>query len=298
MLAGLQARGYTTFDLADHYGPAEDLIGLLNDKLRKENPGGYELQAMTKWVPRPGPMTRKVVEAAIDVSLRRMKVASLNSLQFHWWDYGDEKDMLDAMGHLHDLVKVGKIKTLALTNFDTAHVADFLQRGLPIASNQVQFSMVDMRPAKAMAPLCAKHGVYLFTYGTLMGGLLTDKWLGRPEPKSRSELPTPSLGKYYNMVRQWGSWDLFQELLRACRKVADRHSVSIANVAIRWVLDQPAVGGVIVGLRAGITEHAEENARSLALVLTEQDKSEIAAVIAKGNDLMKVIGDCGDEYRG
>lgn len=127
------------------------------------------------------------------------------------------------------------------------------------------------------------------------------RFLGTPEPRSRSDLPTPSMGKYYSgTIRPWGGWGLFQELLSTIRRVADRHGpgVSIANVAARWVLDQPAVGGVIIGLRAGIAEHAEENSRTFALELTPQDRQEISAVLAKGSDLMQAIGDCGDEYRG
>jgi aryl-alcohol dehydrogenase-like predicted oxidoreductase len=101
------------------------------------------------------------------------------------------------------------------------------------------------------------------------------------------------------MIAAWGNWGLFQELLRACRAVADRHQgASIANVAVKWVLDQKAVGGVIVGLRAGLSEHTDDNIKSLSLTFTDEDRAQINAVLAKGRDLMEVIGDCGDEYRG
>ena len=60
-----------------------------------------------------------------------------------------------------------------------------------------------------------------------------------------------SLRKYLPWIRLWGGWELFQELLRALRAVATKHGVSLSNVALRWVLDQPAVGGVIVGIRCG-----------------------------------------------
>jgi len=215
------------------------------------------------------------------------------------------KEMLDCIRHLDAIRKAGRINKLALTNFDTAHVGFFLDEGFPIISNQVQFSVVDTRPLRKMAPLCAARGVSLLTYGSLMGGLLSDRWLGAPAPSSRAELPTPSLGKYFRMLQSWGSWALFQELLAALRAVADRHSAadggaptSIANVAVAWVLAQPAVGGVIVGLRAGLTEHVAENRRALALALTERDLAEIKAVQDKGADLLAAIGDCGDEYRG
>lgn len=302
-MAAVHARGYTTFDGADHYGPAEELMGALRDRLRAAAAAGAEpeLQTLTKWCPAPGPVTRAAADAAVNTSLARMRTARLDALQLHWWDYSQRAHMLDAIRHLDAIRREGRIHKLALTNFDTAHVQLFVeQEGIPIASNQVQFSVVDSRPLARMAPYCAAHGVQLLTYGSLMGGLLTDAWLGRPQPSSRADVPTPSLGKYFQVAQQWGSWALFQEMLRTLRAIADRHGgapVSIANVAVAWVLAQPAVGGVIVGLRAGISEHADENMRALTLALTERDLAEIAAVQAKGADLMTVIGDCGDEYR-
>src|SRR5690606_6820982 len=81
--------GFTTWDLADHYGPAEDFIGAFRRQLRQTH--GAEaldnVQAFTKWVPRPGPMTRRIVADNIAISLRRMDVEALDLLQFHWWTY-------------------------------------------------------------------------------------------------------------------------------------------------------------------------------------------------------------------
>ena len=94
------------------------------------------LQAFTKWVPRPGPMSRPVVEAAIGRSLSRMGVEALDLLQFHWWEYGDER-YFDAFAHMSDLVAEGKIRHLALTNFDTEHLCALLDRGFQVVSNQV-----------------------------------------------------------------------------------------------------------------------------------------------------------------
>src|SRR5690349_23354242 len=95
------AAGFTTWDLADHYGPAEDFIGAFRRRFAAERgeAGLDEIQAFTKWVPPPGPMTRQVVEEAVGVSLRRMGTDRLDLLQFHWWDYADSR-YLDALKHL------------------------------------------------------------------------------------------------------------------------------------------------------------------------------------------------------
>ncbi|MGA8759906.1 MAG: aldo/keto reductase [Stellaceae bacterium] len=289
--------GFTTWDLADHYGPAEDLIGEFWRKFAahygQERLG--EIQAFTKWVPYPGPMTHDIVEQAVDISLRRMGVNCLDLLQFHWWDYGDPR-YLDALKHLADLREAGKIRHLALTNFDTEHLQTITEHGIRIVSNQVQYSLVDRRPAVKMAAFCADHDIAMLTYGTVLGGLLSEDYLGRPEPV-RGELGTASLQKYKHMIDARGGWALFQELLAALMLIADKHRVGIANIGMRYILDQRAVAGVIVGARLGIAEHIADNARTFDLKLDTDDHAAIERVLANSHDLMQVIGDCGAEYR-
>jgi aryl-alcohol dehydrogenase-like predicted oxidoreductase len=289
--------GFTTWDLADHYGPAEDFIGNFRRLFvarRGAEPLG-EIQAFTKWVPHPGRMTRRVVEEAIGVSLSRMGVERLDLLQFHWWDYSDES-YLEALDHLADLEQEGKIRHLALTNFDTERLRVIADHGVAIVSNQVQYSLVDRRPEARMAAYCSEHGVTLLAYGSLLGGLLSEKYLGRPEPP-RAELNTASLQKYKRMIDAWGGWALFQQLLAALKQIADKHRVSIANVGVRYILDRPAVAGVIVGARLGVAQHITDNGRVFGLELDSADHAAIEPVLAKSRDLMTLIGDCGDEYR-
>ncbi|REJ40987.1 MAG: aldo/keto reductase [Microcystis flos-aquae TF09] len=289
--------GFTTWDLADHYGPAEDFIGEFRRQLVAQR--GIDalnnLQAFTKWVPRPGKMTKEIVEKNIAISLRRMDVDSLDLLQFHWWDYRD-KNYLDALYFLGELQQEGKIKHLALTNFDTEHLKIILSAGITIVSNQVQFSLIDRRPLVKMAQFCQEHNIYLLAYGTLAGGLLGAKYLGHPEPNAMS-LNTASLRKYKNMINAWGNWQLFQELLTVLKAIADSYHVTIPNVAVRYVLEQKAVAGAIIGVRLGVAEHIQENARIFDFQLSPQDYQKIDHVLQKSQDLLQLIGDCGDEYR-
>jgi len=147
-----------------------------------------------------------------------------------------------------------------------------------------------------MAPFCREHAITLLAYGTLLGGLLSEKYLGRPEPR-RPELGTASLQKYKNMIDAWGGWTLFQELLAVLKQTADKHRVSIANVGVRYILDRPGVAGVIVGARLGVAQHIVENTRVFGFALDAGDLAMIEAILAKSRDLTQVIGDCGDEYR-
>jgi len=292
--------GFTTFDMADHYGPAEDLYGIFINKIRKQrgDEAASHVRGLTKWVPPPVKMTRAYVESNIDRSRKRMDVKALDMLQFHWWDYSDP-GYLDALKHMTDLKEEGKIKTLALTNFDTKRLQIILEKGIPIVSNQVQHSVVDMRPQKQMAELCQLTGVKLITYGTVLGGLLSEKFLDAniSIPFAGPALDTPSLQKYKRMVDAWGGWSLFQELLRTLKKVASKHGTSIATVAVRYILDQPSVASSMIGVRLGISEHLKDSQAIFKLRLDEDDLERISSITSKGRDLLTVIGDCGDEYR-
>jgi aryl-alcohol dehydrogenase-like predicted oxidoreductase len=289
--------GFTTWDLADHYGPAEEFIAAFRRALAARS--GLQalagVQAFTKWVPSPGPMTRQIVERAVDVSRQRMDTETLDLLQFHWRDYRDAR-YLDALTHLAALRDAGQLRYLGLTNFDTERLRIMTGRGLPIAVNQVQYSLLDRRPEVALVPFCQEQGIVLFTYGTLLGGLLSERYLGQPEPGPR-DLTTASLRKYKRMIDAWGGWGLFQELLQAVQQIAGRHGVSIANVAARAILDRPAVAGVIIGARLGVAEHRAENARVFSFQLDAADWARLDAVHARSRDLFALIGDCGDEYR-
>src|SRR5262249_50882274 len=147
---------------------------------------------------------------------------------------------------------------LGLTNFDTERLRAIADRGIRVISNQVQYSLIDRRPEIRMAPFCRDHGMTLLAYGTLLGGLLSERYLGQPEPR-RSDLDTASLQKYKTMIDAWGGWELFQELLAVLKQIADKHQVTIPTVGIRWILDRPAVAGVIIGARLGVAQHRADN---------------------------------------
>src|ERR1700674_5680401 len=101
-----------------------------------------------------------------------------------------------------------------------------------------------------MAAFCRDHGIALLAYGTVLGGLLSEKFLGRPEPR-QGELNTASLQKYKNVIDAWGGWALFQELLAVLKQIADKHRVSLTNAGGRYILELPALRGVTAGPRSG-----------------------------------------------
>jgi len=290
--------GFTSWDLADIYGPAEDFIGDFRRKLSalKREEELNKVQALTKWVPQPRIITRSIVDESIQRSLRRMGVSSLDLLQFHWWDYNNPYYM-DALKYLSDLRDKGILKHLGLTNFDTERMQIMVDSDIQIVSNQVQYSIIDRRPEVKMIPFCIKHNISLLAYGSICGGLMSERYLGRTQPPSIADLDTLSLRKYKKMIDAWGGWTLFQELLSTLNRIAQKCNVSIANVATRYILDKAAVAGVIIGARLGISDHISNNALVFNFSLDKSDYNDIEAVCTRSNNLFETIGDCGDEYR-
>ena len=278
--------GFTTFDMADHYGSAEDIAGVCATR----RPG--DLQLLTKWTPEPGAHTRATVREAVGRSLDRLRADAIDLLQLHAWRYPDPS-WLDCLFALQELKDEGLIRHLGLTNFDAVHLDMVLNTGIEVVSNQVSFSLLDGRAAGAMTEVCRKHGVHLLAYGTLAGGLLTERWLGAEDPGLEG-LKTWSEMKYHRFVEAAGGWDRLQALLAAIRSVAEKHGVSMANVAARAVLDRPAVAGVIIGARLGRSEHIADNRRLASLRLDAEDRGRLAAA---SGALEPIPGDCGDEYR-
>jgi aryl-alcohol dehydrogenase-like predicted oxidoreductase len=275
--------GLTTFDMADHYGSAEDVAGIFRHK-------HGAAQMLTKWVPEPGAVSKQQVRAAVETSLRRLKVARLELLQFHTWRYADPS-WLDALGYLQDLKDEGLIAQLGLTNVDAAHLDMVLCSGIDIVSNQVSCSLIDRRAQGALHEVCMRHSVKLLAYGTVAGGLLSERWLGKPE---LADNVTWSQSKYGRFIREAGGWQVFQDLLTALNKVAQKKGVSMATVASRYVLEQPAVGAIIIGARLGERSHIPD---TLKLFEFSLDKDDLATLKAGMQALKPIPGDCGDEYR-
>ena len=280
------AQGLTTFDMADHYGSAELIAG------RFRASQGPTSEHLTKWVPTPGPLTRDVVHTAVQRALDRLQTDTIDLLQYHAWNYADP-GWLDGLFWLDELRQQGLIRHLGLTNFDTAHVRMVLHSGIPIVSNQICYSLLDQRAAHGMAELCASHGVFILAFGTLAGGFLTDRWLDQPEP-DWEHLATWSQMKYGRFIQAAGGWAKLQALLRVLHGIAQQHGVSIANIATRFILDAPAVGGVIIGARLGQSTHINDTLRMFTFDL---DASDRAAIIDCLTRLLPIPGDTGDEYR-
>lgn len=268
------AAGVTSLDCADIYTGVEALIG----GFVRARGGAADLQIHTKYVPdlaALGTLTARDVAAAIDRSRARLGVDALDLVQFHWWDY-ERPGLLDTAAWLGERQRAGAIRHLGLTNFNTEAVAAIVAAGVPVVSHQVQYSLLDQRPAGAMTRLCAEHGIGLLCYGAVAGGFLSERYLGVPAPETPANR---SLVKYRLVIEEFGGWDRFQRLLAALARVAERHQAGLGTIAIAWVLDQPQVAGVIVGARSAA--HLAATAAATAVRLDAEDHRAIDAVLGE-----------------
>jgi aryl-alcohol dehydrogenase-like predicted oxidoreductase len=270
--------GITTFDCADIYTGVEKLIGKFRQKYQDEFRAGDlpPIQIHTKYVPDYSALAtlkKKDTEKIIERSLKRLKVERLDLVQFAWWDY-QFPGYIDTALHLSELQKKGKIRYIGITNFDTQRIQELLDAGVEITTNQVQYSLLDRRVERDMTALAQKYNMPFLCYGSVAGGFFSDRYLGAPDPTQPHE--NRSLTKYRLIIDEFGGYDLFQELLKTLRIIANKYHVGIAEVASKYVLQKPMVAAVIVGARN--TKHLNSLKKLDGFSLDDDDLKAIANI--------------------
>ncbi len=265
--------GITTFDCADIYTGVEELLGQFRVAYRTRR-GEEALQRIrihTKFVPDLAMLphvNRAYIEGIVDRSLMRLGVQQLDLVQFHWWDF-------TIPGHQHaasillELKREGKVRRIGVTNYDAHHLQELLEEGIPVETNQVQYSLLDQRPATGLKTVPT---VDLLCYGTVAGGFLSERFLDAQEP--RDNIENRSLAKYKLIIDEAGGWEVFQVLLHALSTVAQKHGVSMSAIATKFVLTQPNVRAAILG---GSIRHKDDMLASLRCSLDKSDLSLLSA---------------------
>jgi aryl-alcohol dehydrogenase-like predicted oxidoreductase len=262
--------GFDTFDCADIYTGVEEILGRFRARLGAR---AEHLKVHTKFVPHRDALAhldRDTVVATIDRSLRRLRAERLDLVQFAWWDY-DVPAYVQVLGWLGELQTAGKIRLLGTTNFDVARLREMEVSDVVMAVHQVQYSLLDRRPQRYLTDYLDRQGGAMVCYGSLAGGFLTGGWLGKGEPDGG--LANRSLTKYRLMIDEAGGWELYQRLLGVVAEIARQHGVDPAHVASAWVLAQPVVAAVIVGMRS--TGHLSAANRAFSFWLTAEDQDRI-----------------------
>ncbi|MEO0424713.1 MAG: aldo/keto reductase [Pseudomonadota bacterium] len=269
----LVEHGFTTFDGADIYTGVETLLGAYRARLADPD----RIQIHTKYVPdRSALETLRTadVEAAIERSRRRLGMDTLDLVQFHWWRY-EVPGIEMVLEALQEAQAKGRIRLLGLTNFDTANVRAMVDAEAPVVSLQAQYSLLDRRPERAMTALAGESDVRLIPYGVLAGGFLGDRYRGVAPSASQANR---SLTKYRLIIEEAGGWDAYLGLLDLLHEIASANQVSVATVAARWVLEQPSVAAILLGV--GSRSRAQENLEIATLELADDERRALQAALA------------------
>ena len=285
--------GIDTFVCGDIYAGVEARIGKFLGQYAKRHgaarandikvltthvPAFLDEEGLRRW-------SKKDSIQVVDRSLKRLGRESLDLVQIQWWNY-DIPGSVEVALTLKELQQQGKIHQIGATNYDVKHIKEMVDAGVDIVSNTVQYSLLDRRPEHGMVDFCAMHDCKILAYGSLAGGFFSEKWLGIPDP-GKPNFENVSLDKYYRIIRDFGGWALFQRLLAALEKIARKHTVSVANVAVRYILERDQVASVVVGARH--TRHLQGNLRVFDFRLDAEDYGWINAILKEstGPD-----GDC------
>lgn len=272
--------GISTLDFGDIYTGVEELIGKAIAALKANHGENARdlVQLHTKYVPNNAALEnfdRSDVATIVNRSLQRLGVSQVDLVQFHWWRY-EARNYLAAMEELFKLKSDGKIRHVGITNFDVERLVEMIDAGLKPASIQLQYSLLDRRPATDMTELCIKHGIGILCYGTVAGGFFSEKYLGKSEP---GEAETRSNVKYRLIIEEFGGWSLFQQLLKVLASISKNHNADIGTIASAWTLRQPAVKAVIVGARN--LSHQKSNLQIPEINFSDSELSAIAEVLAQ-----------------
>lgn len=263
--------GFNTFDCADIYLGVEELLGKVSQTVLQQ-----KLRIHTKFVPdlnRLQDIDRKYVENIIDRSLKRLQVECLDLVQFHWWDW-KIKNYLSTLEFLSELKAKGKIAEIGLTNVNKKHLEEISER-FDVASLQVQVSLFDRRVEQGVAQFSRQKNIKIFAYGSLLGGFVSEKWLGKEEPEL-NQLANRSLVKYKLLIDSACGWEEFQYRLSILNKLAAKYQCEMANIAVAALLQGRGADAVIIGLSSH--NFAAQNRSVARLPLLEaRDLKEISA---------------------
>ena len=266
--------GVMFFDTADVYsgGVTEEMTGQLLSRLFRHR-DDYVLATKVYYPmgsgPNDGGLSRKHIMAAIDASLRRLGTEYVDLYQIHRWDY--ETPVEETMAALHDVVTAGKARYIGASamfawQFAKAqHTAD--RHGWTrFVSMQNHYNLMYREEEREMIPQCLDQGVAVIPYSPLARGMLAGNRTRSGELTTTRSESDPLSQSQYNTAADF-------DVAARTADVAAGRGVPPAQVALAWLLHQPAVTAPIVGAtRLG---HIEDALAAMRLVLSEEEISRL-----------------------
>jgi aryl-alcohol dehydrogenase-like predicted oxidoreductase len=268
--------GGTLVDSADVYadGRAEEIIG----RWLAARPGSRELVVLatkgrfpTDESPNGHGLSRRHLSLALDASLRRLNVETIDLYQVHAWDPLTRLE--ETLRFLDDAVRAGKVNYVGLSNFTgwqlqkAVDIAEFRGLSAPV-SIQPQYNLLARAVEWEIAPACQAAGLGLLAWSPLASGWLTGKYQ-RGEPPLPGTRVVENADEGMRIWNQHGQSGQTWQVLDVVRKVADGRGVSLAQVAIAWLMARPAVSSVILGARS--MDQLTDNMAAAGLTLTPEE---------------------------
>jgi aryl-alcohol dehydrogenase-like predicted oxidoreductase len=275
--------GVNFFDTANGYGrgAAERVLGEALAAYPRES---YVLATKVYFPMGDGPndsgLSRKHVIEQCNASLRRLGVDYVDLYQCHRYD--DETPLDETLRALEDLVRQGKVLYTGVSEWTAGQIEDALgiadECGFDrIVSNQPEYSLLQRRIEAKVLPVCAREGVGQVVWSPLAQGVLTGKYARGQTPPADSRAASSRMGGF---IRRW----MTDEVLEAVEKlgrVADQAGMTVAQLALAWVLREPNLASAIVGASrpAQLEENCAASGRKLdADVLAAIDRA-VAEVV-------------------
>ncbi len=254
--------GITTFDTADVYAntKAESVLGRALEGQRRES---IEIFTKVFWPTGPGGpndagLSRKHIHEAIDGSLKRLKTDYVDLYQAHRYDV--DTPLEETMEAFADVVRAGKALYIGVSEWtaDQLRAGHALARELriPFVSNQPQYNMLWRVIEAEVVPTSQELGIGQIVWSPIAQGVLTGKYQPGQQPPEGSRAAHEEAG---NVLRRRMN-DQLLERVQQLRPIADDHGLSMAQLAIAWVLVNPAVSSAIIG--ASRPDQVTENVKA------------------------------------
>ncbi|HET9873094.1 MAG TPA: aldo/keto reductase [Propionibacteriaceae bacterium] len=274
--------GGTLIDTADVYstGESEAIIGrwLAANPARREQvviatKGRFPMNGFPTGVG----LSRRHLRDALDASLKRLQVDTIDLYQMHAWD--PYTPIEETLRFIDDAVRAGKIHYFGLSNFTSWQIAQTAERaraaGLTApVTLQPQYNLLVRGIELEIIPSCDEYGLGLLPWSPLGGGWLTGKYKRDTPPSGATRLgedPARGMEAYDKRNAMERTWDVID----AVQKVAEQRGISMAQVALAWLVDQPAVTSVILGARTN--EQLQQNLDAAGVHLSDDELDLLSA---------------------
>lgn len=272
--------GITTFDTADVYAKtkAETVMGKALKGVRRES---YELFTKVYWPTGDGKndrgLSRKHIMESCNASLTRLNTDHIDLYQAHRFDY--ETPLEETLTAFNDLIRAGKVHYIGVSEWTANQIAAALkiqdERGFDrIISSQPQYSMLWRIIEKEVVPLSEKEGIGQIVYSPIAQGALTGKYLPGKKPPAGSRATDKKSGA--NMISRWMRDDVLTAV-QNLRPVADEAGLTLAQLAVAWVLQNKNVSAAIIG--ATKPAQVKENVKASGVVLSPKTLKQIDKVL-------------------